>query len=69
MRSSSQNPLAAIRKEKGMTQKELAEASGVGMSTIQLWEAEGTMTANVKNLARIASVLEVELAQLLPSYH
>ena len=65
MRVSTNNPLAAIRKEKGMTQRELAKASGVGMSTIQLWEAEGTMTANVKNLARIADVLEVDLSELL----
>lgn len=67
MRASSNNPLAAIRKERGMTQKELAKASGVGESTIQLWEAEGTMTANVKNLARIASVLDVTVSELLPA--
>ena len=65
MRSSSKSPLAAIRNERGMTQKELAKASGVGESTIQLWEAEGTMAASVKNLAKIAKALDVELTQLL----
>lgn len=67
MRASFNSPLAEIRKERGMTQKELAEASGVGMSTIQLWESEGTMTANIKTLSKIAETLEVELSRLLPA--
>ena len=67
MRAKEKNPLVEIRKERGMTQKELAAAAGVGESTIQLWEAEGTMIASVRNLAKVAGVLGVEVSELLPA--
>ena len=67
MGAKSKNPLAEIRKERGFTQKELAAAASVGESTIQLWESEGTMVASVRNLAKVANVLGVEVADLLPA--
>ena len=60
-----ETPLAEIRTAKGMTQKELADASGVGKSTIQLWEANGTMSASIRKLAMVADVLGVEVSALL----
>lgn len=67
MRANNHNPLAEIRTKKGMTQKELAAASGVGESTIQLWESKGTLIASVQKLAKVAEVLDVELSDLLPA--
>lgn len=67
MRASEPSPLAEIRKSKNMTQKDLADASGVGESTIQLWESKGTMAANVQSLAKVAEVLDVNLSDLLPA--
>ena len=65
MRATKENPLAEIRAARGMTQKDLADASGVGESTIQLWEANGTMSASVRKLAMVADVLGVEVSALL----
>lgn len=65
MRATKETPLAEIRAAKGMTQKDLADASGVGESTIQLWEANGTMAASVRKLAMVADVLGVEVSALL----
>lgn len=65
MRATIENPLAEMRKKRGMTQKELADASGVGESTIQLWEAHGTMAASVRKLSLVAKALDVEVAELL----
>lgn len=62
-----QDRLAEVRKSKGMTQKELAAASGVGETTIQLWESKGTMAASVRNLAKVADALGVGIAELLPA--
>lgn len=67
MRANIENPLARVREERGMTQKTLAEMSGVGESTIQLWESKGTLAASVRNLAKVAEVLDVEITDLLPA--
>lgn len=65
MRASGKSQLARIRTERGMTQKELAKASGVGLSTIQLWETEGTKAASVKNLAKTAQALGCQIGEII----
>lgn len=66
---SKRQTLAEIRKSRGMTQKELALAAGVGESTIQLWESDTkrTMAASVTNLAKVAEALNVTIGDIIPA--
>jgi len=50
--------LRSIRLQRGMTQQELAERSGVSLSTLKLLEAQGK--GSLQRLARIAGVLGVD---------
>jgi transcriptional regulator with XRE-family HTH domain len=50
--------LRRIRLLRGMTQQELAEHSGVSLSTLKLLEARGK--GSLQRLARIAAVLGVD---------
>lgn len=65
MRSSSGTKLAVIRRDRNMTQQQLADKSGVALSTIQLWETNGTMAAQVKKLAPVANALNVGIAEII----
>lgn len=51
------------RKEKGMTQKDLAEAIGVKNTTVSMWEV-GSNTMPIEVLAEICRVLGVSLADM-----
>lgn len=56
------------RKEKGMTQDELSEKSGIGRVTISRLES-GTLTeTNVGTLTRIASALDCEMNELMSNF-
>lgn len=59
--------LRRIRLQRGMTQQELSERSGVSLSTLKLLEAQGK--GSLQRLARIAGVLGVagELRDLFRS--
>ena len=48
-----------ILKEKGMTQKDLAEKTGIAPTTISFICRDATTTLNKEHLARIAEVLGI----------
>lgn len=45
-----------LRKQKGLTQKEMAEAVGVGVSTVAMWES-GKRTPSFKLLNDLSDLL------------
>lgn len=55
------------RKEKGLTQKELGNLTGLNPGTIQSYET-GVRNPSRKALSRIATALELEATELLDSY-
>ena len=54
-----------LRKSKGMSQAELAEASGVEINTISRYET-GTNAPSIEQLLSIAEVLGVSHLEILP---
>ena len=50
-----------IRKEKGLTQKELAELSGLTYSTIKNYEQGNTIHPKIETLTIIANTLETSV--------
>lgn len=57
--------LKDARIEKGLTQRQLAELSGVPRRTIQNWEESGFGNATVKNAVRVARALGKSIEELL----
>ena len=57
--------LSDARREKGLTQRRLAELSGVPRRTIQNWEESGFENATVRNAIRVARVLGKSIEELL----
>ena len=53
-----------IRKDKKMTQKELAEKAGISVRTLQYWES-GQRFPKVNVLYRVADALKVNVSQLM----
>lgn len=49
--------LADIRKEWGLSQKDVADAIGVHLNTMQNWEANGLGNAKVKHARALAKYL------------
>ena len=60
--------LKFLRKERGLTQKELAEAVGVTIGTISAYEC-GTSYPKRRNLAALAAHFGVSASALLPQEH
>lgn len=56
--------LQRIRKEKGMSQKELADALGVTQGTVSAWES-GRWDPTVENLRAVTKVLGVTVDELI----
>jgi transcriptional regulator with XRE-family HTH domain len=56
--------LRQLRKAKGLTQKQLGEAAGMGERAVQKYEA-GTDIPIMDNLARLADVLDLSLDELV----
>lgn len=56
-----------IRKEKNMTQKQLAEKAGLSIATIQGYE-QGKYKPKTEQLKRLAKVLDVSVSDLSPNY-
>lgn len=61
-----QERLKKLRKEKGMKQSELAEAIGVTMYTVSLWE-RGQRTPENKALKKLAEFFGVSISYLVGS--
>lgn len=57
--------LSIERKRSGLTQKGLAELSGVPVRTIQYWEDKGVRRANVGSLMKVADALGCSLDQIV----
>ena len=55
-----------LRKNAGMTQKELATAIGMDRSTVAKWETEGRLPRSVE-LPKVAKVLGVKIEELFQS--
>ena len=55
--------LLKVRKEKGFTLKQLEEATGIGISTIQRIEVE-EISPTLENLDKIAKALGVKITDL-----
>lgn len=54
--------VAALRKQRGMTQKELAGLAGLGQSTLARFETGGVAEFGSQKLMRLLEVLGYELA-------
>lgn len=63
-RHTNDSPIAAARIDKGMTQKQLADALGVGQSIIARWETGGRVP-KMQTLQRIAAALGVDWTTLI----
>lgn len=53
--------IRTLRKEKGLSQEELAEISGIPRSTIHVYEAKGVAEPKAAVLLKIASALNVDI--------
>lgn len=53
-----------LRKQKGLTQKEMAEAVGVGVSTVAMWES-GKRTPNFKLLNDLSDLFDKSIDYIL----
>lgn len=56
--------LEMIRKQKGIKQQEIADATGVSISAVSHWES-GRYKPSVENLIKIAEVLQCSIDELL----
>ena len=63
-RRTNDSPIAAARIDKGMTQKQLADALGTGQSLVARWETGGRVP-KMQTLQRIAAALGVEWTELI----
>lgn len=63
-RTKTENGIAAARREKGWTQRELADAIGVAQQHIQRWEA-GVYKPKTETLKRIGEALGVDWSTLV----
>lgn len=57
--------LVELRKKRGMTQTQLANASGVAFRTIQNWESGARTPRTIAQAKKVADVLGVEVTALL----
>lgn len=59
--------LQAMRKKRGLTQKELADRSGVSLRCVQLYEQkqQDITTAEVRNILSLAKVLQCQVSDLI----
>ena len=57
--------IRAVRKERKMTQIELAKASGLSVNSIRLYES-GKHNPKMDSLKQLADALEVEVTELIP---
>lgn len=63
-RRTNDSPIAAARIDKGMTQKQLADALGIGQSLVARWETGGRVP-KMQTLQRIAAALGVDWIELI----
>ena len=54
--------VASLRKQRGMTQKELAQAAGLGLSTLARFETVGVAEFGASKLLRLLAALGHELS-------
>ena len=60
------NPLRRIRKERHVTQKDLASQLGIARSTVAMWET-GRAIPSMDTIARISDILDCQVKDLLTS--
>lgn len=59
--------LKRYRKEKGLSQEELAKASDIAVNSIRSYE-QGKSNATLENISRLAKALEITIGQLCDEY-
>jgi len=62
------SPIRAARQARGLTLSEVGNALGVTRQYVYAWEA-GRRNPGPKHLAKLADVLGLEIADLLPRRH
>ena len=60
------NTLLAVRKQKGLSQQQLADALPVSRSSVANWEADRRLPS-ATIIAKIAEILDIDVAELLAS--
>lgn len=58
------NPISTLRKERGISQKELAEQMGVAQSTVSMWES-GKNIPDLLTAQKLALIYGVSIEALL----
>ena len=56
--------IKALRKEKGITQEELAARTGLSQRSIAAYESQGVV-AHYRNIVKLAAVLQVAVEYLI----
>jgi DNA-binding XRE family transcriptional regulator len=64
IRKGRRNPLWWIRREKGVTQNDLANQLGVARSTVAMWET-GKAIPSMDTITRISAILDCQIKDLL----
>lgn len=59
--------IQTLRKEKGMTQKDLSLALGVGRSTVAMWET-GQSSPRTPEVYKLAKILNVSVEQVIACF-
>ena len=59
--------ISSIRKDKGLTQKQLVDSLGVSNATISKWET-GKGFPDISLLEPLASVLDITVSEVLAGY-
>lgn len=64
MNATLENNIAALRKQRGLSQEELAEKAGVSRQAVSNWE-RGVAMPDVEMLNRLATLFDVDLSSLV----
>lgn len=64
MRGFRPDALAELRRQRGLSQGELARLAGVAPGTVNRWES-GLATPQVDLLARVANILEIQIEEVV----
>lgn len=64
-RISKNSAITALRTERGMTQKELAEKAGINPRTMERYEQKGIFNAPVSAMCKIAHILNTSVEAIV----
>ena len=61
-----QNKIKEFRKDKGYSQEEISQYTGIPQTTLSYWE-KGLINPTLERLIRLEHILGIKIADLLPS--